>query len=310
MRIVSSKVMSEVRNWIYRYARAIDVSRWQYHFEYGCPEAVSDALAKYQNSDGGFGNALEADCWNPESSPIQTFTATEILREIGFEDPERMIISGILRYLDSGKDFTGQQWRRTILSNNQYPHAPWWQADEESQNRPCDNPTAALAGFGLCFSDPRSQLYALCARIAEEAANRFLNGELLEEMHTVQCFVRLWEYCEISGIHDVIDMKAFREKMREQVNYSITQDTGLWEDRYICRPSLFFTSPRSIFYQDNKPIADYESEFILRTRMEGGVWDLTWKWDEFPEEWALARNWWKGDLAVKNMLYLKRFLRA
>lgn len=47
---------------------------------------VLAALAVYQNEDGGFGRALEPDCWNPDSSPVQTWTATEIINEIEPED--------------------------------------------------------------------------------------------------------------------------------------------------------------------------------------------------------------------------------
>ena len=74
------------RTFIYRNARPLDIARWQYHFDGGSKEAVLTALAAYQNEDGGFGHALEPDCWNPNSAPIQTWTATEVLREIDFTD--------------------------------------------------------------------------------------------------------------------------------------------------------------------------------------------------------------------------------
>lgn len=45
-----------------------------------------NALGFYQNEDGGFGNGLEADFLNPNSSPMATWAATETLREIGLTD--------------------------------------------------------------------------------------------------------------------------------------------------------------------------------------------------------------------------------
>jgi len=42
---------------------------------------VFDVLSQYQNPDGGFGHGLEADFWNPFSSPVQTWAATEIVHE-------------------------------------------------------------------------------------------------------------------------------------------------------------------------------------------------------------------------------------
>ena len=91
----------KTRRFLYRNARPLDIARWQYHFENGSKEAVLTALSCYQNEDGGFGHALEEDCWNPNSSPIQTWVATEILREIEFTDASHPVIQGILRYLAS-----------------------------------------------------------------------------------------------------------------------------------------------------------------------------------------------------------------
>ena len=47
--------------WIYRNARPIDLARWKYHFENGSKANVLQSLSAYQNEDGGFGHALEAD---------------------------------------------------------------------------------------------------------------------------------------------------------------------------------------------------------------------------------------------------------
>lgn len=50
------------KEFIYRNARPLDFFRWKYHFETGSKEDVIDALVAYQNADGGFAYALEADC--------------------------------------------------------------------------------------------------------------------------------------------------------------------------------------------------------------------------------------------------------
>lgn len=103
-----NKVFQKAKEFIYRNARPLDLARFRYHFENGSTEDVLNALAFYQNEDGGFGHALEPDSWNPNSSPIQTWYATEILREIGFTDSSHPITAGILKYLESGRDFDGR----------------------------------------------------------------------------------------------------------------------------------------------------------------------------------------------------------
>lgn len=52
----------KARAFVYRNARPLDLARFQYHFEDGSKAAVMRALSYYQNEDGGFGHAVEADC--------------------------------------------------------------------------------------------------------------------------------------------------------------------------------------------------------------------------------------------------------
>ena len=296
----------KARKFIYRNARPLDIARWQYHFEGGSKESVLTALAAYQNEDGGFGHALEPDCWNPNSAPIQTWTATEILREIDFTDATHPIIQGILRYLAGGENFNGKFWPFAIKSNEDYPHAPWWGYSEADDDGDYGyNPTACLAGFIIRFADKDSVLYQLGRKIAKDAFDSYFGQELLGDNHTAGCYIRLWQYCEESGVTDLINLAALKERLREQVRHSITKDTASWETDYICTPSFFFKTNDSIFYADNKDIADYECEFIVKSQLEDGSWSIPLGWAAYPEEWAISKNWWKGNGAILNMLYLK-----
>jgi hypothetical protein len=295
----------KTHTFIYLNARPLDIARWQYHFESGSKEAVLTALAAYQNEDGGFGHALEPDCWNPNSAPIQTWTATEALREINFTDSAHPIIDGILRYLASGKEYTGHFWLNAPQSNNDYPRAPWWSVESDSTCHNDYNPTACLAGFIIRFADKDCELYQLGCRIAKEAFDAYFARELLGDMHTVGCYIRLWQYCEEAGATDIFDVAELKERLREQVRHSITKDTASWETDYICTPSFFFQTSDSVFYADNKDIANYECEFIAKSQLEDGSWSIPWSWTDYPEEWATSKNWWKGNGAILNMLYLK-----
>ena len=295
----------KTRSFIYRNARPLDFARWKCHFENGSKEAVLTALAAYQNEDGGFGHALEADAWNPNSAPMQTWTATEILREIDFADATHPIIQGILQYLESGQGFTGKFWDNAPSSNNDYPHAPWWQTDSNSACHHSYNPTACLAGFIIRFAERNSDLYRTGCRIAKEAYDAYFGQNLLGDMHTASCYIRLWQYCEEAGATDIIDLSALKERLREQVRHGITKNTAEWETGYICKPSQFFNNHNSTFYADNKDIAEYECRFIIKSQLYDGSWMIPWGWNGYPEEWAISKNWWKGNGAILNLLYLK-----
>lgn len=297
-----ASVLEKARTFLYRNARPLDLARFQYHFEGGNRENVLTALAAYQNADGGFGHALEADAWNPNSSPIQTWCATELLREVGCTDENHPLICGILAYLASGADFDGNGWANTIKSNDDYPHAPWWSCCGESSCHTSDNPTACLAGFIVRYAEPESKLHQMGCNIVREAYARLMAIDSKYDMHTVTCYIRMVEYCRRAGI---IDVAAAESKLREVVAADITRDTSAWPVSYVCKPSQFFSDMDSAYFPDNREIAAYECEYIACTQAEDGAWPVTWSWSSYPEEWAVSKKWWQGGIAVKNLLYLK-----
>lgn len=299
-------ILNKSREFMYRNARPLDLARWNYLFEGGNREEVLKALSFYQNEDGGFGHALEADSWNPNSSPIQTWEATEILHEIGFTDPSHPIIKGILSYLESGADFNGKTWSNTVVSNNDYPHAPWWHTESVSSSHNSYNPTACLAGFIKRYAEKGSKLYTLATTIVKEAFE-FLLTESINDMHTISCYIRLMEYLEEAKAFDIIDLSLLKNKLMERVNCLITQNKIEWESSYICKPSQFFNARDSIFFHENKEIAEYECDYIIKNQLEDGSWNIPWNWSEYANEWAISRNWWKANVIIENMLYFKNF---
>ena len=97
-----------------------------------------------------------------------------------------------------------------------------------------------------------------------------------------------------------------KEKLHESVNQLIVKDKEEWGG-YICKPSQFIESRESEYYAANKEMAEYECEFIIRTQIDDGSWDITWQWEDYPDEWAISKNWWKSHVIILNLLYLKGF---
>ena len=219
-------------------------------------------------------------------------------------DNAHPIIQGILRYLASGKDFNGNFWYNTVKSNNDYPHAPWWHIESDSTCHNNYNPTACLAGFIIRFADKDSELYRVGCRIAKEAYDAYLGQGMLNDMHTGLCYIRLLQYCEEAGAVDIIDLQRLKEKLLLQVKSSITQNTVEWET-VISANRRSFSVIKTALYADNKDIADYECEYIIKSQLEDGSWAIPWGWNGYPDEWAISKNWWKAGGAILNILYLK-----
>lgn len=214
---------------------------------------------------------VEADCWNPNSTPLHTSGAGEIIREIDFDDP----------------------------------HAPWWHTDSVSTCHTDYNGTAQIAGFIVRFAERDSDLFKLGIRVVNEAIQALSPNELMD-MHTCTCYVRMKEYIEKTGVIDLVDYDMLKAKLHESVNKLIVTDKTKW-GAYMCKPSQFLCSRESEFYAANKEIAEYECEFIINTQLEDGSWDIPWRWDDFPDEWAISKNWWKGNNIILNLLYLEGF---
>jgi len=291
----------KARAWMYRNARPLDLARFQYHFESGSKEQVVDVLRFYQNADGGCGYGVEADCWNPNSTPMHSGTAGDILREIDFEDASHPFVQGLISFYLSGAHFDGSHWDIVVESNNQYPRSPWWTYGSESGCHTDYNGTAQIAGFLVRYCDPGSEGYQLGLRIANEAIAAL---DALEDMHTCTCYIHLLHLLEKADATHLIPADELRQKLHATVSRLLQKDADRWH-LYSCKPSNFFTSMDSQFYSANQALAQRECEFILAGQQEDGTWPITWSWEDFPEEWAISKNWWKDHLIIQNLLYLK-----
>jgi hypothetical protein len=136
-------ILIKAEDFIWKNARLLDRRRFAFHFGGGTRDEVIQALRAYQNSDGGFGNALEPDLRTPASQPVPAQHALEILGEVGMDE---MIARAICDWLE--RVTTAEGGVPFVLpSARAFPHAPWWEpADEPPASL---NPTAALAGLLL-----------------------------------------------------------------------------------------------------------------------------------------------------------------
>lgn len=306
----------QINNWMYRNARPLDIARWRYLFLDGNRDDVAAALVAYQNEDGGFGNALEADFWNPNSSPYATATAIGLLRETGIDDKDHDIIKGILRYLSDSPEYAVGHWPAVISSNNDYPHAPWWTYSADTRGDWGYTPTAKLVGFILSHSEKETAIYKRAEQIAKDAVKQYLYGKTADgrayrdvnNEGEVDCFHYLVECIEDAESADSFDVYELKEALRVQAGKFIERDASKWT-QYCCKPSTFITSPSSMFYEGNEDIVNAELEFILTQRNAEGVWNITWSWGAYEKEFAVSEVWWKANIVIWNIRFLKAFGR-
>lgn len=296
------EVYQKAKQFIYRNARPLDFALWKFHFENGSQNDVLSALAAYQNADGGFAYAIEPDCWNVNSNPIGAWAAIGKLNGIGFCDSSHPIIVGILKYLDSGKDFSDGKWFNVVKSNNDYPHAVWWKC-EQGDGNPDDNPTVSLAGFALKYADKNGGLYQNALDIIQSSVKRFIKNPVTE-MHTLRCYTELYAYCK-SAQPDIVDIKAFRTALYGAIQRTICFNVAQWATEYVCKPSAFFDASRLLFDIVDRSLCEQEAELIISSQQADGSFPITWQWYTDYKEFEVSKNWWKSSIIINNLLFLK-----
>lgn len=301
----------EIRIWIYRNARPIELALWQYHFEHGSKEAVLSALSFYQNDDGGFGHALEPDNWNPNSTIYTTLNAISVLKEIDFSDDRHPILKGIFRFLENGVYCSENGWDFNIPSNNDYAHAPWWTFNPEADITENIGLTAEIAAFIYSNAAEDSGLYKKAVALSDFVFNKLGSQEHYGDMG-IRGYCLLFDSIEKSDKANRYDCSRLKEKLAKSVYDSIERDTSKWI-HYSARPSEYIFSPESIFYKDNEDIVCKELDYLLETRPKNGVWNITWTWfdnnEKYAKEFAISENWWKAKKAVENVKWLEMFGR-
>ena len=138
---MGSSIFDRAETFIWQNARLLERQQFAYHFKGGSRASVIAALRAYQNSDGGFGNALEPDVRCPESQPVPVQHAFEILDTVGFD---REMVQQTCDYLMMiATPEGGVPW--LLPSAHHYPRASWWNTVDSP---PASlNPTAAIAGL-------------------------------------------------------------------------------------------------------------------------------------------------------------------
>jgi hypothetical protein len=294
--------IQKIINMIYFYGRPLEEARVKYLLFDGKTEEVLNELAKFQNEDGGFAHGLEPDLWNPNSSPIQTWTAMNILRELDF-DQEDPIVLKMFDYLEESFDEDLELWPLLYQSNDQYPCAPWWNYKVVEQSF---NPSASIAGFILKYANPMSRVFKFANKVFRKAV-KFINETNDKiEMHELNCLVELmWDAKDLYPNYE--EFKKAKKNLILKIDDQIEKDSNNWFSTYCLKPSSIIKTHPYFGSESFYDLIFQEFETALKNRNEQGIWDATFSWDnQYKLEEKEALNIWKSLIAYE---YLFKFIK-
>ncbi|MDF2820618.1 MAG: hypothetical protein K0R15_1059 [Clostridiales bacterium] len=305
--ILNKVKLNQISNWIHKNARELELSIWKYHYESGSKNDVVNALSYYQNEDGGFGNAVEPDNWNTNSIPYATLFAINILQDIKFFDMQHSIYLGIKKCLDH-ESFYPDGWAFTIPSNKDFPHANYYNYNEDYNKT---ESTGIILGFCSFIIEyyKESKIYSSVIELIHSLVDKIYSDNLGDMGPTGYItLIKTMKKINIEGY----DYDKLELRLKELVNNSIQRNSKQWPF-YGYRPSEYVKSKDSIFYDDNKDIVEEELNFLFDTLPNDDVWPITWSWfennDKYPKESIISGHWWKVIKAIERVEFLRNFGR-
>lgn len=294
-------------DWMKRNARPLEVARWEYFFEGASRDKVIQYLSAFQNKDGGFGHGLEPDFWSPASSPMATWAAGQILIEIGADSNDK-IVKAMIQYLTQTNDKKTGLWPSVLPENNDYPHAPHWHWQEGVQSFWMFNPSVELAAFLVHWSAEQSESALVGWNSIEKAVKRLMSADEMNmhEINNYQQFIKIIQPNE-EQFNSIINQsfQVVSDKIISLAELCVDRDISNWSSGYKALPLDFITSPEDSLSSIFGDLIEQNLEYYKEQLSDDGVWDISWSWNDYPAEFAIARRYWQGILAVKRYKLLQ-----
>lgn len=268
------------------HARPLDRARMEHRLGRGPASAVVEALAAYQNPDGGFGHGLEPDLATPASTAIATSVAFQALREagVGVEAP---MVGKALAWLEGAFDEAAGVWPIIGPQVDLAPHAFWWDWDEglaERWNGFRFNPSIEL--LGVLYACRSAASGAVIARAEAALLADLERGRRPTGAYDIKCGLRL------------LGVQAAPAAVKARVEAALRETiAALSRDDEHAPPLDLAPAP-------DAPLADLMSdriesgfEALLAAQQPDGGWLPFWDWSAVDAgAWRAAERDWRGVL--------------
>ena len=297
MKKLSKDNKQKAIEYIKKNARPLDMAVFEKHFNNGSSDNVLSELEKYQNDDGGFGNAIEPDIRSKLSSPIGTSYALQYIERLGLDD-EVDLIDKALTYFDSTYKPETKQWYSISSEINDFPHAPWWTFNEEKEksDEGWGNPTVEILGYIAKYGDISKY------QEAYDKALKRINEKESIETHELQCYFRFY------NLIPEADRKQIEKALFDHIDNTVESDPSKWEG-YVTKPLTFVDSPNSPLYEKFSSVIELELDMVVDSQGEDGGWTPTWEWGTYPEVLGEVKVELGGMITVGSLILLDKFGR-
>lgn len=279
-----------------------------HRFEDAGTEGALTALGTFQNSDGGFGRALEPDLRSPSSSALATAIGLRVLCELDCPAEEPLVRRAIA-YLEAAFEEESGTWVVAPSDVNSYPHAPWWHDRDGSLER-------TFGGFRVI---PRALVLAGLNRYPSLVPSEWLERVTEETVGHIESDPELGggggsdlEYAialaETRGLPRGW-ARRLESRIREVIPKALVGDPQRWGS-YCLTPLRAIRTPETIGADLVADLVQKHLDYQIDHQSPEGTWDPVWSWQgSYPADWALARLEWRGHLTLESLTQMEAFGR-
>lgn len=292
-----------IEHLLYNKARDIDVSIYNALQDSSYKDFVLDSLTLYFTKDGGIGNGLEIDNYNPNASVYQTYEALRILSALHFDKTCEnelffQIINKIGNYLFNRCPIDNGLWNPLVESNDQYAHSEEYTYIKNPFSIWGIHPTTAILGYILEMM-PESKAYYKKALKQIGFVFSYLENDLLWTPYTFTSFSALLSSLKRTGLFP-LECKRIEERMRTEALKHI-------EDSAYNFP-LYFLNMEVDGPLKNR--IETQLDELICKRAKHGLWEHEKDWGNhcYPEEDSASLKW-LGAETVWNLYLLKQYGR-
>jgi hypothetical protein len=300
-RMLSADALARAAAFLAEKARPLERSTWDWIQGEAGPEAVREALAAYQRSDGGFGRALEPDIQAEGSSVYATTVALQTLADLNApaEDP---MVQRTMGYLTSQYDAEQAAWPMVPSDLDSAPHAPWWEPEAQLGGR-LINPRAEILAYGLRW--PGALPEATQSELLRDTLD-LLEARTEEiEQHELLCALRLLRAPGLAEGH----RSRLTAPLQAAVLRLVASDGAAWSE-YGLQPIWVAEAPDLPFAEVLAGPIEANLDWLIEQQEPSGAWSPAWDWSFVDAAaWARAKRAWQGILTLKTLRALRAYGR-
>lgn len=300
---ISKNELASIEHVLYNKSRDIDVAIYNALQDPMYKDFVLDSLMLYITKDGGIGNALHIDNYNPNASVYQTYEALRILSALEFDktcenELYAQLLNKIGNYLFNRCSIEDGLWNPLAETNDQYAHSEEFSYMKNPFSIWGVHPTAAILGYILELM-PESKAYYKKALKQINFIFAYLNEEHSWNAYNLTSFSSLLSSLKRTGLFPEECHKIEETLKKEALNHINDSNFNF---------PLFL---RDVEVDDilMDKINSQLDELIAR-RANHGLWEHegTWGNKKYPEEDSASLKW-LGAETVWNLYLLKHYGR-